>query len=89
MPRVVVNLSDEDYDLLVHRTGKPIEDPLALDRLVAAVGNGSWLEGMLGNIKTQCWDHGVNMTGERQGVWVSYRVIEQIVNQYIKPKEGS
>ena len=42
------------------------------------------LNDVLVDIKRQCWDSGMNMTGEYQGVWVRFRDIEKIVDGHIK-----
>lgn len=35
-------------------------------------------------IKHECWDAGMNMTDEYQGVWVRFRDIEKIVNKVLE-----
>lgn len=35
-------------------------------------------------IKSECWDAGMNMTDEYQGVWVRFRDVEKIVNKVLE-----
>lgn len=42
------------------------------------------LNDVLADIKSQCWDSGVNMAGEYQGVWVRFKDVERIVDEHIK-----
>lgn len=38
---------------------------------------------ILGNIKHECWDNGMNMSGEYQGVWIRYKDIEGTIDRFL------
>ena len=36
------------------------------------------------NVMSELWDNGMNMSGEYQGVWVRFKVIEQTMEKYLE-----
>lgn len=74
----VAEVYDDTYDIVIHCKSqeeqneaiKALENSIPRDKLIQLRGD--------------CWDAGVNMTDEYQGVWIRYRDIEEMIDKILK-----
>lgn len=73
----VAEVYDDTYDIIIHCKSqeeqneaiKALKDSIPRDKLI--------------QLREDCWDAGVNMTDEYQGVWVKYIAIEERIDKIL------
>lgn len=74
----VAEIYDDTYDIVIHCKSQEEEDE-AIKALKNSIPRDKLLQ-----LRRDCWDAGVNMTDEYQGVWIRYRDIEEMIDKILK-----
>ena len=74
----VAEIYDDTYDIVIHCKSQEEQDD-AVKALKESIPRDKLIQ-----IRRECWEAGVNMTDEYQGVWVRYRDIEKVIDKALE-----